>query len=79
MIINIEVFVVGRFGVVRFESVMKLREQLELLGKMSGITRDEKGESLDYYVEQYVTQFAKTSIVTRLKKKIVIIVERAEL
>lgn len=27
----------------KFESVMKLREQLDQLGKMQGITQDEKG------------------------------------
>ena len=32
-----------RNGVVRFESVMKLREQLDQLGKMQGIKQDEKG------------------------------------
>ena len=34
-----------RHGVVRYESVMKLREQLEQLEKMKGITQDEKGIS----------------------------------
>ncbi len=32
-----------RNGVVKFESVMKLREELDQLGKMQGITQDEKG------------------------------------
>ncbi len=32
-----------RHGVVRFESVMKLREKLDHLGQMKGITQDEKG------------------------------------
>ena len=45
-VIYLLVCVVNRYGVVRFEAVMKLREELELLGKMSGITQDEKGKSL---------------------------------
>ena len=32
-----------RNGVVKYECVMKLREQLDQLGKMKGITQDEKG------------------------------------
>ena len=32
-----------RNGTVRFESVMRLREQLDRLGKMKGIAQDEKG------------------------------------
>ena len=28
---------------VKFESVMKLRKELESLGRMKGITKDEKG------------------------------------
>ena len=32
-----------RIGVVRYESVMALREQLDRLGKMKGIAQDEKG------------------------------------
>ena len=32
-----------RNGVVRFESVMQLRNKLEELGKMKGINQDEKG------------------------------------
>ena len=41
-----------RNGVVKFESVMKLREELDQLGKMKGITQDEKGnfESYSYYL-----------------------------
>ena len=37
---------VCRYGVVKFESVMMLREELEQFGKMSGITQDEKGQLL---------------------------------
>ena len=29
---------------VRFESVMRLRDKLEELGKMKGVNQDEKGE-----------------------------------
>ena len=32
-----------RNGAVRFESVMRLRNKLEELGKMTGIAQDEKG------------------------------------
>ena len=38
------VFLYCRNGVVRFESVMKLRNKLEDLGKLTGINEDEKGE-----------------------------------
>ena len=34
---------INRNGVVKFECVMKLKEQLDKLGKMKGITQDEKG------------------------------------
>jgi hypothetical protein len=33
-----------RNGVVKFECVMQLREQLDQLGSMKGITQDEKGK-----------------------------------
>ena len=33
----------SRNGVVRYESVMKLRNKLEELGKMKGVNQDEKG------------------------------------
>ena len=33
-----------RNGVVKYECVMRLREQLDQLGQMKGITQDEKGE-----------------------------------
>lgn len=33
-----------RNGVVKYESVMKLRDHLDQLGKMQGITQDEKGK-----------------------------------
>lgn len=32
-----------RNGAVRYESVMKLREQLDKLGRMKGVAQDEKG------------------------------------
>ncbi len=35
--------VLYRHGVVKFESVMKLREKLDHLGQMKGIPQDEKG------------------------------------
>ena len=34
-----------RNGVVRYESVMRMRNALEVLGKMEGITEKEKGFS----------------------------------
>ena len=34
-----------RNGVVRYESVMMLRNKLEELGKMKGVNQDEKGRS----------------------------------
>ena len=33
----------SRHGAVRYESVMKLRNKLEELGKMKGVNQDEKG------------------------------------
>ena len=44
------IVVVCRYGVVKFESVMMLREELEQFGKMSGITQDEKGQLLIFTV-----------------------------
>lgn len=32
-----------RYGAVRYESVMRLRNKLEELGKMKGVNQDEKG------------------------------------
>ena len=36
-------FILLRNGVVRYESVMLLRNKLEELGKMKGVNQDEKG------------------------------------
>lgn len=37
----------SRNGIVRHESVMKLRNKLEELGKMKGVNQDEKGISVN--------------------------------
>ena len=47
---NLFTVVVCRYGVVKFESVMMLREELEQFGMMSGITQDEKGQLLIFTV-----------------------------
>ena len=46
-------FYPSRNGIVRFESVMQLRNKLEELGKMKGIAQDEKGK-LIFVVNMFV-------------------------
>ena len=36
----------SRNGVVRMESVMKMRDKLEKIGMMKGVNQDEKGDPL---------------------------------
>ena len=44
-----------RNGVVRHESVMKLRNKLEELGKMKGVNQDEKGLEIVYMYNHVYT------------------------
>lgn len=44
---NVKIWFFIRNGVVKFESVMKLRDHLDQLGKMEGIAQDEKGMFMD--------------------------------
>ena len=58
-----------RNGVVRYESVMMLRNKLEELGKMKGVNQDEKGGSVVIQSVLFLHKPINISLSTRLETK----------